>query len=388
MNPSGPAVGDPGRALPERSSTDPEPRQAAPVRAGLIGFGYAGRTFHAPLLSRQPGLELVAVASRQTQAVRDRLGASVSVHAEAAELIARPDLHLVVIATPNDSHHPLARAALMSGKAVVIDKPMALDSRQAGELVDLARRLGQCLSVFHNRRWDGDFLTLRELIQGGQLGRLTQVELHFDRFRPQVRARWREAAGRGGGLWMDLAPHLLDQALQLFGMPLAIEADIAAQRDAAQADDCFRARLRYANGLRVTLSASTLAALPAHRFVVHGTLGSYRKPGLDTQEDALRAGRLPDPLHTAAWGIDPAVGELMVTDTAGGEPLASAVPTRPGRYPAYYQGLCDALRGLGPPPVTAGQALAVMQLLDLGRHSADAHQELTCPPDLENLLEL
>jgi predicted dehydrogenase len=345
---------------------------------GLIGFGYAGRTFHAPLLQATPGLHIAAVASRQADAVQSALGSGVAVHASPEELIARPDLRLVVIATPNDSHHPLAMAALRAGKAVVVDKPMALDAVQAAGLVREAAQHGQLLSVFHNRRWDGDFLAVQALLASGRLGRVTQARLHFDRYRPLVRARWREADGAGGGLWIDLGPHLVDQALQLFGEPVAIQADLAAQRDGAGGDDWFSATLRFADGLRITLSASTLAASPAPRFALHGTLGSYLRHGLDRQEDVLKTGLRPG---LAGWeeAIAEPAGELVTAaDPARHDELQhSDWPTPPGRYTHYYAAMRDALLGLGPNPVAPAESLAVMQWLDRGRESARLRREVT-----------
>lgn len=345
------------------------------LRVGLIGFGYAGRTFHAPLIAATPGLALCAVASSQPDAVRAALGGTVDVHAEPAALIARADLDLVVIATPNDTHAPLASAALQAGKAVVVDKPFALDSTQAAALVALAERRGRLLSVFHNRRWDGDFLTVRAMLASGELGRVTQARFHFDRYRPLVRARWREANSPAGGLWIDLGPHLIDQALQLFGEPAAIQADIAAQRDGAAGDDWFQAALRYTGGLRVTVSASTLAALPGPRFELHGTRGSYAKHGLDPQEDALKRG---DSADAPGWGHGDAPGALVtVADPVRHEELQHrACPTGPGRYPDYYAAIRDALQGHGTNPVPAAEALAVMRWLDLGRRSAAERREL------------
>ncbi|WP_374568369.1 oxidoreductase [Ideonella sp.] len=358
-----------------------------PVRTGLIGFGYAGRTFHAPLLRTTPGLALVAVASSQAAAVQAALGPQVAVEPDAAALLRRDDIELVVIATPNDSHHPLALAALRAGKSVVVDKPFALSAHQADELVREAEQRGQLLSVFHNRRWDGDFLTVRQLLASGQLGRIVHAELHFDRFRAQVRERWRESTAAGGGLWIDLGPHLIDQALQLFGPPETLYADIAAVRDGAVADDWFHAQLRYVDGLRVTLHASALAAHAGARFVLHGTHGGYRKWGLDTQEDRLKAGQLPDPAadpdRDDDWGADPQRGALALWRTgAPGDALEDRLlPTLNGRYPAYYRAICAALRGQAPNPVPPREALAVMRLLDLGRRSAAERREL--PVDME-----
>ena len=351
---------------------------STPVRTGLIGFGYAGRTFHAPLLRTTPGLALMAVASSQPAAVQAALGEQAQVEPDAAALLRRDDIELVVIATPNDSHHPLALAALRAGKAVVVDKPFALTTDQANELVREAEQRGLLLSVFHNRRWDGDFLTVRQLLASGQLGRIVHAELHFDRFRGQVRERWRESVDAGGGLWNDLGPHLIDQAVQLFGPPETIYADIASVRDGAVADDWFHAQLRYVDGLRVTLHASALAAHTGARFVLHGTRGGYRKWGLDCQEDRLKAGQQPDPAHLADWGADPQVGELALwrAEEPGDVLESRPLPTQNGSYPDYYSAVCAALRGQAPNPVPPREALAVMQLLDLGRRSAAERREL------------
>ncbi|MEK8047996.1 oxidoreductase [Ideonella sp. LYT19W] len=357
-------------------------RVSPPVRAALLGYGFAGRTFHAPLLRTTPGLVIQAVASRQAEQVRADLGAHVAVDADPLAVVARPDVDLVVIATPNHTHAPLATAALQAGKAVVVDKPFALTTAEAADVVALAAARQQLLSVFHNRRWDGDFLTVAGLLASGQLGRITHAVMHFDRFRAQVRARWREAAGPGGGLYIDLMPHLVDQAVQLFGWPTGIQGDIAAQRDGAQADDFAHLQLRYARRLRVDLHASALAAFAGPRFVLHGTRGGYRKWGLDAQEDHLKAGLLPDPAHPQAWGVDPNPGELLLADDPQQPDAlrAQTWPTLPGRYPDYYAAVVATLTGDAPNPVPATEALGVMQLMDLGRQSAALQQALPVGP--------
>ena len=337
-------------------------RDLPDLRVGLLGYGYAGKTFHAPLIAGVPGLQLAAVASSDAAKVQADFP-GLEVIADPQVLLRRADIDLIVIATPNDSHHPLARAALAAGRHVVVDKPFTLTLAQARELQALADQRGRLLSVFHNRRWDGDFLTLRALLAAGTLGRVVHLESRFDRFRPQVRARWRDSAQPGAGLWFDLAPHLLDQALQLFGPPLALDVDRAALRDGALADDWFQARLQY-DGLRVTLGASTLAAAPGPRFAVHGTRGSWVKHGLDAQEDALKAGARPAWPAPAGWGGDPGSSLLTLAD---GEQLATTpLPLRPGCYGDYYAALRDALRGGTPNPVTPEQACAVMALVEAG----------------------
>jgi predicted dehydrogenase len=343
------------------------------LRVGLIGYGYAGKTFHAPLIAAVPALELAAVASSDAAKVHaDWPG--VAVHASPAELIARDDIDLVVIATPNDTHHPLARDALRAGRHVVVDKPFTVHLADARELVALARERARVLSVFHNRRYDGDFLTLKTLLAEGALGRVVDVESRHDRWRPEVRQRWRESAGPGAGLWFDLGPHLVDQTLQLFGPPCAIALERALVRDGAQADDWFHATLRY-DRLHVHLHASMLAAASAPRFTLHGTRGSFVKEGLDTQEDALKAGVRPTWPARADWGVDP--GRAAIVSRADdGRAVETPVLLERGAHPAYFAAVAAAIRGEAPNPVPPEEALAVMALIELGIASAAERREL------------
>lgn len=339
------------------------------VRAGLIGYGYAGKTFHAPLLAAAPGVELAAVASSDPQKVAaDWPGLPVEPTPEA--LIARADLDLIVVATPNVTHAALARQALAAGRHVVVDKPFTVTLAEAEALRAQAAAAGRLLSVFHNRRWDADFLTLRRLIADGALGAVTLLESRFDRYRPVVRDRWRERPGPGSGIWHDLGPHLADQALQLFGPPEALWADIAAQRHGGAADDYFHVQLRY-GPLRVILHAGMLAAAPGPRLLAQGTLGSYVKYGLDAQEDALKAGGRPG---GPGWGADPRPGAL--TSWAGGREETRELPSLPGEYPAYYAAVREAILGRGPNPVPPEQAIAVMRLIELGERSSAERREL------------
>ncbi len=346
-----------------------------PLRLGILGYGFATQTFHAPVVAGIPGLELVAISSRDPAKVHADWPA-VQVHATPQELIARPDLDLVVVPTPNDSHYPLARDALRAGKHVVVDKPFTVTLAEGQALVRLAREQQRVLSVFHNRRWDGDFLTLQALLRSGELGRIVHLDSHFDRFRPQVRQRWREVAGPGTGLWYDLGPHLLDQALRLFGWPLGLTLDSASMRDGAVTDDWFHALLRY-DGLRVTLHVSALSAGSDLRFALYGTRGSWLKHGLDAQEDQLKAGGRPSWPPQADWGRD--TGRSTLT-RADGDTLATLDwPLQAGGYGAYYAGVRDAILGRGPNPVPAEEALEVMALIELGRESARARREMTPP---------
>lgn len=340
------------------------------LQVGLVGYGLAGSVFHAPLILHTPGLALHSIVSSQ----RDRLLRSftdVHIRADVQQVLDDPAIDALVIATPNQAHAPLARAALAAGKHVLVDKPFALDSAEAETVVDAARLAGRVVTVFQNRRFDADFLTLRQLVDSGQLGRLAEIHSHFDRFRPQVRERWREDDAPGSGLWMDLGPHLLDQILQLCGWPDAISVDLLAQRDGARGDDYFHAVLHYPRH-RAILHAGSLVAASAPRFVVHGSAGSYLKDGLDVQEDQLRRGVAPG---APGWGVDPLHGDLVRVD-AGGNSQRSTVDNVPGDYRVFYAAFRDAMLGTGEAPVSTQQALQLMRLLDAGRHSADSGQRI------------
>ncbi|MCW0394748.1 putative oxidoreductase YdgJ [Xanthomonas sacchari] len=330
----------------------------------LLGFGYVGRTFHAPLIAHTPGLHLHTVVSRQAEAV-NAAWPQARVVADAAQAFADPRIDAVVIATPNQTHAPLALAALAQGKHVLVDKPFTLDVAETQQVLAQAQRADRIVSVFQNRRWDGDFLGVRALLEAGTLGEIAEFHSHFDRHRPQVGDRWREHALPGSGLWFDLGPHLLDQALQLFGPPQALQADLALQRPGAQTVDYVHAVLRYPR-LRVVLHAGSLVAANGLRFAVHGSGGSYVKHGLDTQEAQLRAGVAPG---APGWGEDPLPGQLRLVG-ADGTHAVQTLPAPRGDYRDCYAAFREAIAGRAPAPVDAAQALAVMRLLEAGVRSA------------------
>lgn len=349
-----------------------------PLNVALVGYGYAAKTFHAPLIGSVAGLRLRTVVSSDPAKVAvDLPDADVVGDVQAA--FADPAIDLVVIATPNQLHAVHAHAAISAGKHVVIDKPFALDSAEAARIMAHAEEKRAFLSVFHNRRWDSDFLTLRRLMAEGALGEVMHFESHFDRHRPEVRNRWRERAGAGSGAWFDLGPHLVDQAIQLFGPPGAVYADIAAQRAGAETDDYFHVVLRYPEnrpGLRVVLHGGMIGPGARLRLCVHGTEGSYVKHGLDAQESALRAGIRP---CGPGWGEDPEPGTVTAS-TPAGDPAATPVAGDPGCYQRYYAAVRDAIRDGAPNPVPAGEALATMRVIERAFDSALSRREerLTC----------
>lgn len=333
------------------------------IRVAVIGFGLAGRVFHAPLIATTEGLELATIVSCR----KDEIAAawpSVRSTPDPDEVFADPAIDLVVVATPNDSHCDLAARALAAGKHVVVDKPFALTAAEAKTLIEKAR--GRVLTVFQNRRWDGDFLTLKKLKANGTLGDIAYMESRFDFYRPLVRDRWRERSGPATGIWYDLGSHLLDQALQLFGRPLGITADLAARRPGAQTTDYFRVVLRYAT-TRVVLAGDNLAPTDV-RFIVHGTGASFIKHGLDPQESDLAKGLTP---RDAAYGCERAPARLVLPGTG-----ARDTTVERGGYRAFYDNVRDSLHGVAPLAVTPEQALTVMELLEAGEKSARNMHEM------------
>jgi predicted dehydrogenase len=341
-----------------------------PIRTAVIGYGLAGRVFHAPLVAAADGLELVAVVTgdpvRQEQLRADHPGAAVI--ASADELLGRADSYdLVVVAAPNDAHVPLGLAAVERGKAVVVDKPLALSADQGAHLVSAAEAAGVSLTVFQNRRWDSDQLTLRRLIADRSLGDVLRYESRFERWRPQPRAgSWRESlpADRGGGLLLDLGSHIVDQALHLFGPAKRVYAEVDARRGVSD-DDVFIA-LEHVSGVRSHLWAGALAGSPGPRLRVLGTGGAFVVDALDGQEQVLLstgrlpAGGLPEP--ESAWG------RLVRGEES------SPVPSEPGRWDLFYPAVAAAVRGQAPVPVDPRDAVSALRVLEAARRSAGTGQ--------------
>ena len=339
------------------------------ILVGLAGYGVGGAVFHAPLLEVTLGLRLAAVATSRREGVEQALpGARVT--ATYRELIADPTLGLIVVSTPTASHFEIAKAALESGKNVVVDKPFTTTAAEAGELIALARRRGLLLSVYQNRRWDGDFLTVERLVKEGQLGHVYHYESHFDRFRPRIKGGWRDEEGAGSGILYDLGAHLIDQALRLFGLPRAVWAEAMAQRPEARSVDYFHVVLDYGR-LRAILHGASVVREPGPRFAVHGDGGSFLKSGMDPQEDALRAGARPG---AAGWGEDsPENYGLLVR--AEGE--RQRVRTAAGSYTSYYDGIARALLEGSPVPVDPADSRDGLRVIEAASKSAAEGRRVT-----------
>lgn len=356
----------------------------APLRVALVGYGLAGSVFHAPLVSATDGLVLDTVVTSNEERRAEARAAHPQVRFADSpdELWERADeLDLVVIASPNKTHVPLATAALKAGLPVVVDKPIAGTAAEARELAALAEERGLLLSVFQNRRWDNDFRTLAALIADGELGEVQRFESRFERWRPQLKGGWRESGDPDeiGGLLYDLGSHVVDQALVLFGPAVQVYAESDVRRPGAAADDDTFIAITHENGVRSHLYVSATTAQLGPRFRVLGSAAGYVKYGLDPQEAALREGLRP--VAGEPWGEE--VEQMWGRVGSGESPLTGGgtpVRTLPGDYPAYYAAVAAAIRGTGDNPVTALQAAAALDVLEAARRSAREGVSVTLLP--------
>lgn len=325
------------------------------IRVGLIGHGRSGSIIHGPLIEAVGGFRIVALGTSNPESARTRRDAP-RVYADPRQLIAADDVDLVVIATPNDAHASLAGLALEAGKHVVIDKPFTLSITDADRLIEAGVRHDRLVTAFHNRRWDGDFLAVKAGISAGMVGEVMLFEAYWDRFRPAAPAAWRNSDTRGAGVLWDLGPHMIDQALLLFGLPEAISADIGAQRDKALADDYFHLTLHY-GAMRCIVSASSVVAEARPRFAVHGTKGSLVIHGLDPTEEALIAGQQPGTSEFLS-SLRPIQARLA---TASG---TSELTYPAGDWSSFYRKLHCALAGKGESPVDPREARHVIRVIE------------------------
>ncbi|PYX99297.1 MAG: oxidoreductase [Acidobacteria bacterium] len=336
------------------------------IDVGLVGFGFAGRVFHAPIISAVPGLRLRAIVQRSAGDAAV-LYPQTTVVQSVEELLAIDEIRLVVIATPNTSHYGLAKQSLLADRDVVVDKPFTTTYQEASELIGMAKQHGRLLTVYQNLRSNGDFRTIRNLVEGQRLGRIALYEAHFDRYRLQTRpGAWREKVEPGSGVFFDLGVHLIDQAMQLFGPPATISADIRIEREAAVVDDAFDVVLHYPR-MRALLRASMVAIAPDLRFVIRGEKAAFVKYGIDPQEEALKRGEIP---RDDSWGREAREkwGTLYCSQDAA--VTAETIETLPGDYRLFYANVRDAILGSASVDVTHEQMLDVMHALELARESS------------------
>ena len=345
------------------------------IRAGLVGFGLGGRVFHAPLLSSVEGIELAAIVERSSNKAEERYPGIVTYRSLEA-MLADASLDLIVLTTPSGTHYEMARLALEAGKNLVVDKPLCTAPAEIAELMRLARSRGVLLAPFHNRHWDGDYLTVKKLLTEDALGRLVWFQSTLDRWRPAARTDrfWKEDPGKGGGVLLDLGTHLADQALMLFGKPQRVGAELRCERSGQTVNDAFTVRLHYPE-LEVVLGATSLSALERPRFYLRGTKGNYWKWAVDTQEAELsKIARITDP----NWGREPSANWGTLRVEADGAVVTQPIEPIPGDYRQYYMGIRDALLGKAPAPTTPLEAWRVARLMEWAVASSQEHRDMAC----------
>lgn len=347
------------------------------VRVGLIGYGFAARTFHAPVLTAVPGLELVKVVQRSGNSCKERYPYVQAVQ-DVQDVYEDKNIDLIVITTPSTNHFSFAKDALLSGKHVVVEKPFTTTTEEADELISLAREQGLVISIFHNRRWDGDFMTLQEVVRRNLVGRITEAEFRWDRYSPQADpGRWRDGGAEGSGTFYDLGVHLIDQALTLFGLPDTIQGEIRTQRDQALAPDYFDISLGYNNGLKVTIKSTLLARDPAPRYRLYGTGGSFVKYGEDPQENLLKAGQVPG---TPNWGAEPKEMWGTLNTNIDGLHFIGGLETIHGSYDSYYRNVYEAITGKSELAVKPEQARMAIRVIELGMLSHSEQRRVSFSP--------
>ena len=337
------------------------------IEVGLIGYGLAGRAFHAPVIRAVPGLHLAAILHRTGNEAAEKYP-DVRIVRSVEELLAIREIRVVVIATPNDTHFALAKQCLAAGRDVVVDKPFTITLEEAQALVNLAKEDERLITVYQNRRYDGDFQAIRKLVADGMLGRIVRFETNYDRYRPRLKpGAWRETTQAGSGILFDIAPHLIDHALVLFGLPEAVTADVRTEREGALADDAFDIMFHYPGGMRAVLRSSILAAAPRPRFALLGTQASFVKQTFDPQENNLRQGTIPP---TGPWGAEPEANWGVLTVPDGDKFAQRRIPSASCDFRDYYANLRDTLLGKAEISVTPEWCLNVMRLLEMARESS------------------
>ena len=325
----------------------------SPIRTALLAYGMSGKLFQAPFLTAHAGFELLAVAERTEQRMhRDYPG--IASYSTVAALLANPALELVVVNTPSSTHFELASQALRAGKHVLLEKPVATSVAQLQALLALAKQQGRHLLAYQNRRWDSDFGAVQRIIAGGQLGQLIEAHLRFDRYKPALNVKkFKEEPGPGAGLLYDLGPHLIDQAISLFGQPLGAHKTVGYYRPGTQVDDFFTLHLRYPQGLNVWLTSSLLVAAPGPAYVLHGTLGSYQKARTDVQETQLLSGLSP---LAPGYGHERPGQEGRLTLAAPDGSLSTTLdPAVPGNYLGLFEAVFQTIRHGRPYPIADEQ---------------------------------
>lgn len=343
------------------------------IQTGIIGFGLSGRVFHAPFLHTHHGFEINKVVERNKDESKS-IYPYVQVVDDFNDLLNDPEIELIIVCTPNTFHFNMVQECLKAGKQVVVEKPFTPTSNEADELIKLADSVNRKIFVYQNRRWDGDILTIKKVINSGVLGNIEEYEAHFDRYKPEINPyAWRDFPEPGAGILYDLGSHLIDQALNLFGKPISVMADIQSQREESEVDDYFRIQLKY-NSLNVILTAGMLVEDPGPRFVIHGLLGSFVKFGIDPQEKALQEGQMPE---GEDWGVGNPENWGMITIDYQDLNIDGSIETEPGNYMGFYDNVYDVLRNEGITDVKPEEARNVIRIIELAFESRRINKEIS-----------
>ena len=330
------------------------------IKTALCSYGMSGKFFHAPFLHIHPGFELYAVLERSKKVIQNDYP-GVKSYSAYKELLQDQHIELLVINTPNYTHFEFAKNALLAGKHIIVEKPFCNTIAECDELIALAKEKKKLVSVYQNRRWDSDFKTVQKIIKEGSLGKIVEAEIHFDRYSEALSPKLhKEAPGPGAGILFDLGPHLIDQALLLFGMPDALFADLAIMRSQSKVDDYFELLLFYP-GMRVRLKAGCLVRESVPAYIIHGHQGSFIKPRADIQEEILKAGQIPG---TDNWGTEPESGQGILHTLVNGEIIRQKVISLRGNYQTYYDLLYRALTANEPPPVSSVEGRNIIYIIE------------------------
>jgi predicted dehydrogenase len=339
------------------------------IKTGIASYGLSGRVFHAPFIHANEAFELTAICERSKNEA-SKTYPYVKIVSSFDELISDASLELIIVNTPDVTHYDYCKAALEAGKHVIVEKPFVFTVAEGEELIQLAAQKGRMLTVFQNRRWDGDFMTVRKVLNENKLGRIVEFRAGFQRFRTQIADTWKERNDSFVGIVYNLGPHLVDQAICLFGKPTGVFAQIKKQRDGSQIDDFFHIILKYPE-LQVTLTAGMLMKEPIASFVLHGTKGSFIKPGIDPQEDQLKGGMLPT---DEVYGFDtPEMYGTLVLDE-NGETIRETVETIRGDYRLYFDAVANSIRQQQAPPISPAENLLVIRILEAAYQSNDENR--------------
>ena len=331
-----------------------------PISTALLSYGMSGLVFHGPLIKVHSGFELTTIVQRKSS-VPPALFPKTKIVQHVDDVIKDPSIELIVVNTPNETHYEFSRKALEAGKHIIVEKPFTITTAEADQLIQLAKAKGKTLTVFQSRRWDGDFLTVKKVVENKLVGKLVEFEAHYDRFRNYIEPNtWKEEKALGTGILYNLGSHMLDQALVLFGMPQEVDARVGIQRPGGQVDDFYDIRLQY-DGFHVIIKSSYLVREQGPRYMLHGTEGSFTKYGTDLQEQALKDGGVPG---SPGWAVEGKAMWGKLNTTLGGVHVEGNVETIPGNYPGFYQNVYDAIREGKPLAVKPEEARDVIKLIE------------------------